>query len=81
MAYFFAAMGSAAMIIVLNYDDSLSRLIRDMPDGLGASALLGSVFIAATIESTFWLLSTSRAHIVEGSSPHAKTLGEQSDER
>ena len=77
VAFFFAFAGSAAMIMVLICDGSLSRLMRDIPDGLGAFTLLSAIFTAAIIESALWLLTSVWAAIGEGGSAQVKVIGEQ----
>ena len=45
------------MIVLLNYEGSWTDLIRDIPQGLGAAAMIYGIFSGTIIESAFWLLS------------------------
>ena len=66
MAFFFATLGCAGMIVVLNYEHSVARLMHDLPDGLGATALIYGILTAAIIERAFWLLECFRTNRIEG---------------
>ncbi len=64
IAFFCATTGCVGMIFLLNYvfyyEGSSSRLLRDVPEGLGAAAMIFGILCGATIELVFWLASQFR---------------------
>ncbi len=55
--FFAASMGCAATILLLSYDGSWSEVIRSIPQGLGAAAIIYGIYLGAVIEFVFWLPS------------------------
>ncbi len=57
IAFFAASMGCAGTIILQSYDGSWSEVIRSIPQGLGAAAIIYGIYLGAVIEFAFWLPS------------------------
>ena len=55
IAFFTASMGCAGTILLLSYDGSWSEVIRRIPQGLGAAAIIYGIYLGAVIEFAFWL--------------------------
>ena len=58
VAWFFAVLGSAVVIIAMTYEGSIDLLQRDLASGLAAGALILGMYAALMIEIPFIVLST-----------------------
>ncbi|WP_162273260.1 hypothetical protein [Rubripirellula obstinata] len=53
LAFLMTSLACSLAFVAINYRDGIDRLLRDLPDGLAAGALIGGIAVAAAVELAY----------------------------